>query len=549
MYKLDPVTLAPKDKNNKETHIYYLKHTMEQVAILREIVEQAKSLNPLDSASYSAFKFDNDQIAKIMRYSDYQIGNIIILRVYYVEGLGHNLFFVGQFCNSNLEVAFRKHTCFVQNLEGVDLLSGSQETNLYTLSIGDMMASSPIFLLSKASKTKSWLWHRRLSHLKFGTINHLAKNGLVRGDGHLDTILATKSDEFIKSCVENLIPNPSESEGENGCDVPACFTTFSNILFDVDYEFDSSDDQSLFDEDFPKEIYSNPLFEEEINSIRIDPHHFNTESDLLESLLNRDSSIIPSSSKIDSLLDEFVNELTLLKSILTGIDKTDCYPEETIHLTKRLLYDNSSRPPEEFVSENSNAEIKSFSPSPIPVEDSDSRMEEIDLSFNPDDPMPLGIEEEDVDSERYILILKELPSNYSLSLPVNESFYFDIPSFSCPPAKPPDGNTKILNIKMMGDNSEQKVPITGLTITRVSNQEKSPDLLSHRCLDFFQLFAKCPMMIHGKNIPIIDVPLFHFYPLDQLKYGGSWLKLSDLKQALRGRHPMLISSLVFLFSS
>ncbi|GKE16630.1 retrovirus-related pol polyprotein from transposon TNT 1-94, partial [Tanacetum coccineum] len=100
-------------------------------------------------------KFGNDQIAKIVGYGDYQIGNITILRVYYVEGLGHNLFSVGQFCDSDLEVAFRKHTCFVCNLEGVDLLSKSQETNLYTLPIGDMMASSPICLFSKASKTKS----------------------------------------------------------------------------------------------------------------------------------------------------------------------------------------------------------------------------------------------------------------------------------------------------------------------------------------------------------------------------------------------------------
>ncbi|GKD10267.1 retrovirus-related pol polyprotein from transposon TNT 1-94 [Tanacetum coccineum] len=126
-------------------------------------------------------KFGNDQIAKIMGYDDYQIGNITISRVYYVEGLGHNLFSVGKFCDSDLEVAFRKHTCFVRNLEGVDLLSGSRETNLYTLSIGDMMVSSPICLLSKASNTKSWLWHRRLSHLNFGTNNNLAKNGLVRG--------------------------------------------------------------------------------------------------------------------------------------------------------------------------------------------------------------------------------------------------------------------------------------------------------------------------------------------------------------------------------
>ncbi|GKA35801.1 retrovirus-related pol polyprotein from transposon TNT 1-94 [Tanacetum coccineum] len=126
-------------------------------------------------------KFGNDQVAKIMGYGDYQIGNVTILRVYYVEGLGHNLFSVGQFCDSNLEVAFRQHTCFIHNLEGVDLLTGSRGDNLYTLSLGNMMASSPICLLSKASKTKSWLWHRRLSHLNFGAINHLARHGLVRG--------------------------------------------------------------------------------------------------------------------------------------------------------------------------------------------------------------------------------------------------------------------------------------------------------------------------------------------------------------------------------
>nr|GEW01912.1 integrase, catalytic region, zinc finger, CCHC-type, peptidase aspartic, catalytic [Tanacetum cinerariifolium] len=143
MYKLDPVILAPRDKKNRETQIYYLKHTIEQAAILREIVKQAKSLNPLDSASYtdcSSSKakivessiadnsepnhswgsnatdipsssslvndrycslFGNDQFAKIMGYGDYQIGNVIILRVYYVEGLGYNLFSIGQFCDSD----------------------------------------------------------------------------------------------------------------------------------------------------------------------------------------------------------------------------------------------------------------------------------------------------------------------------------------------------------------------------------------------------------------------------------------------------------------
>nr|GEZ94599.1 copia protein [Tanacetum cinerariifolium] len=126
-------------------------------------------------------KFENDHVAKIMGYSDYKIEYVTISRVYFMEGLGQNLFSVGQFCDSDLEVAFRQHTCFIRNLDGVELLTGSQGNNLYTLSLQDMMASLPICLLSKASKTKSWLWHRRLSHLNFGAINHLARQGLVRG--------------------------------------------------------------------------------------------------------------------------------------------------------------------------------------------------------------------------------------------------------------------------------------------------------------------------------------------------------------------------------
>nr|GEX01956.1 hypothetical protein [Tanacetum cinerariifolium] len=339
-------------------------------------------------------------------------------------------------------------------------------------------------------------------------------NSLNVGDEHLDTVLTTESDEFIKSSVENLVPIPSEFEGEPEGDVPIYkeFTTFSNIIFDSDYDFYSSDDQSIFYEDFSKEIYSNPLFNEQIISTKIDPHHFNAEFDLIESLLNHDSSII-SSSKMDSLFDEFASELTLLKSIPLGIDKTDCYPKEETHFIERLLYDKSSpRPLEEFVSKNYDVEIESFSPSPIPVKNSDSLMEEIDLSFTPDYPMPSGIEDDDYDSERDILILDELLSNDSLSLPENESFHFDILSSFRPPAKLPDGNTRILNVKIMGDISEQKVPMPRFMITLVPNQEKSPDLLSHHSLEAFQPSAECPMIINGKNTLILDVPLFHFYP-------------------------------------
>nr|GEU72427.1 reverse transcriptase domain-containing protein [Tanacetum cinerariifolium] len=205
-------------------------------------------------------------------------------------------------------------------------------------------------------------------------------DSLIMVDEHLDTVPATESDEFIKSSVENLVPNP-------------------------------------------KEIFSNPLFEEEINSMGIGQHHFNVESDLIGSLLNHDSSIIPSSSKIDSLLDEFAGELPLLKSIASGIDETDYLPENEIRLSQRLLYDNSSpRLPEEFVSENSNADAESFSPFPIRIEDNNSFMDEIDLTFTPDDPMPSSIEEDNDDS-RDIQIREELLDNYSLPLPDNKNLF------------------------------------------------------------------------------------------------------------------------------
>ncbi|GJY81585.1 retrovirus-related pol polyprotein from transposon TNT 1-94 [Tanacetum coccineum] len=104
----------------------------------------SSSLDDCRSSKLFSVKFRNDHVAKIMGYGDYQIRNVTISRVYYVEGLRHNLFSVGQLCDSNLEVAFRQHTCFIRNLEGDDLLTGSRGNNLYTLSIRDMISSSPI---------------------------------------------------------------------------------------------------------------------------------------------------------------------------------------------------------------------------------------------------------------------------------------------------------------------------------------------------------------------------------------------------------------------
>nr|GFA08662.1 retrovirus-related Pol polyprotein from transposon TNT 1-94 [Tanacetum cinerariifolium] len=126
-------------------------------------------------------RFENDHVAAILGFCDLQWGNILITRVYFVEGLGHNLFSVGQFCDLDLEVAFRRNACFVRNLEGVDLLKGDRLTNLYTINLHEMASASPICLMARASSTKSWLWHQRLSHLNFDTINDRARNDLVAG--------------------------------------------------------------------------------------------------------------------------------------------------------------------------------------------------------------------------------------------------------------------------------------------------------------------------------------------------------------------------------
>ncbi|GJU69850.1 integrase, catalytic region, zinc finger, CCHC-type containing protein [Tanacetum coccineum] len=147
------------------------KHMTGNLQLLRNFVEKFMG----------AVRFRNDHFTAITGYGDYVQGNLMICHVYYVEGLGHNLFSVGQLCDGDLEVAFRSNTCYVRNLEGDDLLTGSHDSNLYTISIFEMAASSPVCLMSRATSTKSWLWHRRLFHLNFSTINQLTSKDLVDG--------------------------------------------------------------------------------------------------------------------------------------------------------------------------------------------------------------------------------------------------------------------------------------------------------------------------------------------------------------------------------
>ncbi|GJT22503.1 retrovirus-related pol polyprotein from transposon TNT 1-94 [Tanacetum coccineum] len=128
--------------------------------------------------------------------SDLKQGNVTIKRVYYVEGLNHNLFSVGQFCDADLEVAFRKSTCFVRDLQGNDLLTGSRGSDLYTISLQETTSSTPICFMAKASPTQAWLWHRRLSHLNFDYITLLSKKDVVNGLPKLKYV----KDQLCSSC-------------------------------------------------------------------------------------------------------------------------------------------------------------------------------------------------------------------------------------------------------------------------------------------------------------------------------------------------------------
>nr|GEW14845.1 integrase, catalytic region, zinc finger, CCHC-type, peptidase aspartic, catalytic [Tanacetum cinerariifolium] len=162
------------------------KHMMGNLKLLINFVEKF----------LGTVKFGNDQIAPILGYGDLVQGAVTIKQVYYVEELNHNLFSVGQFCDADLEVAFRKSTCYIHDLKGNDLLIGSRGTVLYPIILQDTTSPNPICLMAKATSSHAWLWHRRLSHLNFDTINLLSKNDIVVGLPKLKFV----KDHLCSSC-------------------------------------------------------------------------------------------------------------------------------------------------------------------------------------------------------------------------------------------------------------------------------------------------------------------------------------------------------------
>nr|GEU90537.1 hypothetical protein [Tanacetum cinerariifolium] len=317
-------------------------------------------------------------------------------------------------------------------------------------------------------------------------------NSLSIGDEHLSTILEMKSDEVIKSSDKNLVPIPSEfevtSKNKSECDVPVndqfsqIFMTFSNILFAGNDDFTSSDDESLSSEDVPIEnfkIYLNSLFnDEESISTKIDPHYFNVESNLIESLLNRDT-LIDFSPKFDFLLKEFSGELAHIDLILSGIEEADFDLEEEIHLVENLF---------------------------------DSQMEEIILFLDTNNLMLPGIENDDYDSEGDIHFLEELLRNDFLPIPKNESsnfYYHDHPLFPRPPPEPSDvkilydlePDTGVLAAKAVEDIY---VPMSKVLPTQPTLCPNIDPLLSFSSENKDKVFKpagfeNCPPMLNKEN--------------------------------------------------
>nr|GEU67103.1 hypothetical protein [Tanacetum cinerariifolium] len=367
---------------------------------------------------------------------------------------------------------------------------------------------------------------------------------------HPSQEMKTESDKVIKSSVKNIVEVTSDNESE--CDVPVkdesspIFKTFSNPTFDYNDDFTSSDDELLSKEDVSMEnfkIYSNPLFDdEEVNSNKIDPHYFNAESDLIESLSNRDI-LFDSSPKFD-YLEEFSGEL--MPTSIINEESIKREHEEYISLMEKLLTINSfPRPLENF---HANTIIKTLPASPIPVEDSDSLMEEIDIFTGTDDFMTPGIESDDYDSKGDNHFLEELLSNDSISLPENESSNFDYhdddASFPRPPPEPQDvkiffePDLGVLTTNVVNGSSEHYVLMPDIlptlptfdplcpvydTLLLFSSENKdivfkpgilSYLLVSHQDKTTFDFFEN-PMMMYGEDIPLKVVPDLRTIPIDK----------------------------------
>nr|GEX09319.1 integrase, catalytic region, zinc finger, CCHC-type, peptidase aspartic, catalytic [Tanacetum cinerariifolium] len=219
----------------------------------KHMTEDRSQLTNFVNKFLGTFKFGNDHVAKIMGYGDYKIGNVTISRVYFVEELGHNLFSVGQFCDSDLEVAFRQHTCFIRNLgdnesefvnqtlhEYYEQVGISHETSIahspqqngvverrnrtlieaaHTIkNLGKLQPKADIGIFIGYAPTKKAFWIIKTIHVDFDELTTMASEQIIsRPALHEMTpvtiMLIPPTPEVIAQIAKVIAPEPAESTG------------------------------------------------------------------------------------------------------------------------------------------------------------------------------------------------------------------------------------------------------------------------------------------------------------------------------------------------
>ncbi|KAJ9542691.1 hypothetical protein OSB04_029197 [Centaurea solstitialis] len=190
----------PKGKQEPDGHVWYM-----DSGCSKDMTGRKELLANFKQKYGGNVRFGNKLSAPIMGYGDILHHKITINKVAYVEGLSHNLLNIGKFCDKGLEVNFRETRCCVRTFEGQELIEGTRRSNLYTVNFQKQRPFTEICLLSKASFNQNVLWHRRLSHLNYATINQLAKAGLVTG---LPSLRFTK-EQLCSACEMGKIKKSS----------------------------------------------------------------------------------------------------------------------------------------------------------------------------------------------------------------------------------------------------------------------------------------------------------------------------------------------------
>nr|GFA75525.1 hypothetical protein [Tanacetum cinerariifolium] len=401
-------------------------------------------------------------------------------------------------------------------------------------------------------------------------------NSLSMGDEHLDTISATESDEVIKSSVENLVPIPSKFKGipDTMCDVhlvnnptPLEAKDHFEIVINSNDDIFSSDDDSLYKENI-EYVEASP-YDYELVSLEsaeiVIPEVEEFEDNNLREKFDDDSLYKENIEYVEASPYDY--ELVSLEAAEIVIPEVEEFEDNNLReklLNVHLLIANiealkeNPTPSSEFLTKSSSTSPKSFLEETNTFHNSLPEFENFYFDLEEINSASTNTHS-DISLPNYEAFsfnndhIKEISSGSTtthsdISLSEYDSFTFDLSNDQCPPTDRSDfaneefvdGLTHIISPPKYDCFYFWNLPDPGITINHFCSFKPG---LSHRCGGFKKFNThRSHLTINGKNTPILDVLLFHFYPLDQLKYGGNWVKHRDLKQALRGRHPMLISS-------